>query len=320
MMGSLFLALCLWMQTPAPAISVDPSTQAPQAQAQQSQAQRPSPEEVQRWWQGLSEREQLDYRERLQRYRELQPTMREELERRHQLLRAERRRIVENLSAAERAEFDKLKRDERRRFVDQRAETNLRRRGERLEREFPGLGPPRPQEDWTERHRRMSRAFEKRRAPQVRAAIVKAASTGWIGPTAAKWLETAPIHEAMAALGEVHKWQFLQQAHEQGLWEEIGFDEKRRRELTAMPALEFFQAVRGIREGMGDWPGRQGKFGIHGERNAEGRGGGGRGPGGSRFGPQRDFKRGPQRGGAEQPLPSPPPRLEDPQGIPREDK
>jgi len=301
----------------------------PQETVPETQPQ-PSAQEIQVWWEGLSKAEQDQYRERLQRYRELQPTMQEELGRRHELLRDERRRIKESLSEAEQLDFQKLERKERQRYLDERAHNNFRQRGERLENDFPNVGPGPPQEDWKGRHDRVAKVFEQRRAPQVREAVTKAVADGWIGATAAKWLETAPIHEAMTALGEVRKWQFLQQAAASGLWEEMGFDEGRRREITEMPAFDFFLTMRGHREGAQGGPGGPGEFGKFGEPRGDGRGPGrgqgqGLGPGHRRGGPggpppdelqQPERETGPPRGSLPPPLK--PPGKEKP-GGPKED-
>jgi hypothetical protein len=275
----LALALCLLA---VPQEATPAKTQqgvAPETQ-QTPKAQQPTAEEIQAWWDGLTETEQNQYRERLKRYQQLQPTLQEELGRRHGLLRAERQRIMQNLTEAERKQFDVLPHSERRRFLDDRARANMRQRGQALEQTIPDFGPPPPQESWTQRRERVARVFEQQREPQVRQAIAQAVADGWIGVSAAKWLDSAPIYEAMSALGEVRKWQFLQQAAEKGLWEQMGFDEQRRREISQMPAMEFFQAMRGHREGRQRGPG---EFGGFGERR-----------GGERRGP--DGKRGPGQG------------------------
>ena len=290
MIFALALSILAMPQEPAP--QQQKPEQAGQVEEPQQQQRKPSAEEIQAWWSGLTEEEQGQYRERLKRYQELQPTLQEELGRRHGLLSEERQRVMQNLTEQEQQQFEGLGCGERRRFLDDRAQTSLRQRGQRLEQDFPGLGPPPPQEDWSQRRARVAKAFEEQRAPQVREAIAQAVADGWIGASAAKWLETAPIYEAMSALGEVRKWQFLQQASEKGLWEEMGFDEQRRREFAQMPAMDFFQTMRGQREG------RQrghGEFGNPGERRGEGRGNGDpRGPGKGR----RSGERGPGEAGA----------------------
>lgn len=275
----LALALILFgtLQEVAPETQQAEETQLLERPQSPQQQQQPSDEEIQTWWDGLTEEEQGQYRERMKRFQELQPTLQEELGRRHGLLREERQRIIENLTEEERKQFDALGRGERRHFLDDRAKTNMRERGQRLEESFPGLGPPSSEEDWSQRRERVAKVFEQQRAPQVREAIAQAVADGWIGASAAKWLETAPIYEAMSALGEVRKWQFLQQAAEKGLWEQMGFDEQRRREIAQMPAMEFFQTMRGQREDRQRGP--KG-FGGFGERRGEGRGHDGRrGPG-----------------------------------------
>lgn len=253
----------------------------------QQQEQKPSAEEIQLWWNGLSEKEQGEYRQRMKRYEELKPTLQEELGRRHGLLHEERQRIKQDLTDQERKEFDALGKGERRQFLDDRATSNMRQRGQRLEQNIPDLGPPSPEEDWTQRRERVAKVFEQQRAPQVREAIAQAVADGWIGASAAKWLETAPIYEAMSALGEVRKWQFLQEASEKGLWEQMGFDEQRRREFAQMPAMDFFRTMRGHREGRQRGPGGFGKFG---EDRGDGLGPDGqRGPRQGRRGGERGF-------------------------------
>ncbi|MCP4091989.1 MAG: hypothetical protein GY747_00960 [Planctomycetes bacterium] len=273
--------------------------------------QQPTAEEVQQWWDGLSEQEQKKYKERQRRFRELEPTMQEELGRRHDMLREERKRVKENLSEAEQAEFDGLRGSERRRYLDERAHENLRQRGEKLADQFPGADDVRSQPEMARRHQQAAKLFEQERGPQVREALRQAVADGWIGEVAGKWLETAPLEEAMSALMEVRKWQFLQQAEEKGLWKEMGFDEQRRREISALPAPEFLRAIRGNREGREGRRGRRGgagQFGPPGEhpegmrgsgRDGKGRRGPGpdRGPGqGEGFGPGEGIGPGPGDG------------------------
>ena len=258
---------------------------------QETVVQDPKPQtqqEAQHWWEGLSEQEQKQYLERMERYRQLQPTMQEELGRRHDLLREERKRIKKNLSAEELEQFEALTGPERRVFLDQRAQMAFRQRGERLESQFPGAEALRQQPGMEERFHSASRLMQEQRAPQVREAVKKAVADGWIGAVAGKWLETAPLDEAMSALMEVRKWQFLQQAAEKGLWKEMGFDERQQNDIKMLPATEFFHAIRGNREGRGRRHGfGRGGFGGPGQ-GGPGQGGprqGGPGPGQRGFGP-----------------------------------
>jgi hypothetical protein len=268
--------------------------------------QQPTPEEVQLWWDGLSKQEQKEYKERQKRFRELEPTMQEELGRRHNMLREERRRVKENLSEEDQAQFDSLKGHERRSFLDERAHENLRQRGEKLEGQFPEAERLRNQPEMEERYHQAAKLFEQQRGPQVREALRQAVAEGWIGEVAGKWLETAPLEEAMSALMEVRKWQFLQQATEKNLWKEMGFDEQRRRETSALPAPEFFRAIRGQREGRRGPRGGRHQFGPSGER-PEGERREGRDPGNGRGGPGRgsDGELGPGQGGGLGPGPGP---------------
>ena len=272
--------------------------------------QPPTREEVQQWWNGLSEAEQKEYKERQKRFRELEPNMQEELGRRHDVLREERMRVKENLSEEDQVAFDALRGPERRRFLDERAQGNLRLRGEKLAGQFLEAETLRNEPGMKERHQQASRFLEEQRGPQVRAAVREAVEDGWIGAVAGKWLDTAPLEEAMSALMEVRKWQFLQKATEKDLWTEMGFDEQRRHETSALPAPEFFRAIRGNREGRGRRGGGRHQFGPPGERSEgqrrEGRGpGGGLGPGkgdglgpgpGNGFGPGPGNELGPGHG------------------------
>jgi hypothetical protein len=270
--------------------------QEPEAQAKQ----QPTPEEVQQWWDGLSKEEREVYRGRQKRFRQLDPTMQEELGRRHDLLHEERKRVRENLSEEEKVQFEAMKGYERRHFLDMRAHENLRQRGERLAQQFPGADAVRDQAGFERRHQKAAKLFEQERGPEVREAIRQAVAEGWIGEIAGQWLETAPLEEAMSALMEVRKWRFLQKASEKGLWQEMGFDEQRRRETVTLPAQEFFRAIRGHREGRRGRRGGAHEFGPPGEQPEDMRGNLRGGPGprpGDGLGPKHGDRRGPGPGG-----------------------
>lgn len=320
MMSVWLLCLAMAPQAVPDAAVVTPPTlprelQEPQARPGRTQSGRSKPtrEEMETWWNGLGEEEREMYQRRWSVVCEMRPDMREEMKQRHTLLREEREQILENFSAAERQQFQQMDPHQQRMLLDGLAHEALRQRGEALAQRFPEAGQLLEPQQMEVRIQRAQRLLEEERGPQVREEIQRALEQGWIGEAAAAWLMKAPLHEAMEVVAEVRRWQFLAEAEQRGLWEELGLNEEERRSLMKLPARDFFRTLRHHSEsprkgsrGRGMGPPGDRRMGPPGER------GSGRPPDGRERPrpPRRDGKDSPRKPG--RPQPGPPPEREKP--------
>jgi len=228
--------------------------------------QTPEPNQQQRWWQQLSEEERKQMRKRMESMREMSPDARKELESRRKVFEEEKVLLVKQLSEEDRVSYAALSEREQAHFVRQRVHDRLRQRGEHLRQRYPGMEKGR-------------KAFEESRRKQVMEGIAKAGEEGWFGLHALEYLNNAPLHEAMQALMEVQKWQFLEQAKNTEFWSKKKVDEKHQRLLSALPASEFFREIQGLMDGhpvgpMRGWrgwrngagDGRKTHEGLHGKK------------------------------------------------------
>lgn len=272
-------------------------------EAQQSTAQEPTPPaDSKRWWDEQTPEHREEMRKRMEAYRNMPEEARAEMERRRDLVKQERKLILKNLSEEDRATYEALDKREQRRFLDERLRARLEAQGKELRTRFPGAEELGHNPDLHERFRESRRFLTKERGEQIRQEIQKAVDDGWLGERTAIWLANAGVEESMAVLGEIRKWQFMEQAAENGLWEGSGIDEQQRLNLLSLPAPEFFREVGNA---MG-W--RHGKGGRrHGGEGRPPRDGEGRpphppGPGGERGGrrgPPPQDGLGPPREGAD---------------------
>ena len=273
MILTLLLALPLCAQTQPPTSAAEP-------------AAKP---ESQEWWEQLSPEEQKEMRARLEKMRKMPKEQREEIKRRKQVFEKEKDAILKSMSTEQRAAYDALGERDQKRLLRRQVHENLRARGADLREHHPEMGHGRA-------------GFVKMREKQVLEGLAKAAEDGWIGDRAVRWLEKAPLHEQMAVLMEVRKWEVLESAALRGLWEEYGLDEHEQIRISNLPAPEFFHELRvlsgdaapGERPGEGFGPGRgpgNHPGGRRGGRGGFGPGRNGQGPGG----PPREGPGGPPR-------------------------
>jgi len=246
----------------------------------ETQTETPGHSEQQKWWSQLSKEEQQEMRRRMSAMREMSPEARQDLEIRRKVFEQEKIFLLKQLTEEDRATYEALGAREKMRFVRDQVHQRLRDRGEHLRERFPNAEKGR-------------KAFEESRRKQVMQGIALAAEEGWLGPHAVEHFMEAPLHEAMQALMEIQKWQFLEKAAETGFWKQNSMDEEHQRRLSELPAPEFFREIRGIAEGRPQGPpwmrrdghGRPGgREGAEGRRGREGQGAAheGRHPGGRR--------------------------------------
>lgn len=210
----------------------------PLAQEAEQSAPPPSkPEMEQRrraWWDSLPEEKRREYEERRQRFEKMTPEQRDEMRARMGVLRLEITSVERELTPEQRVEFDRLDERGQREFLERAAHNRLADRSEELRGRVPDASH-----------------FEEYRRGHVRRAVQRAVDEGWIGPAAAAWLETAPLHEAMVVVGDIEKWRFLAAAAEKGLWEEADVSVEDQHRLLGLSAPEFFRELRvlGVRGG-----------------------------------------------------------------------
>lgn len=207
------------------------------------------------WWESLPEEKRREYEERRRAFERMTPEQREELRARMEVLRGEMGTVLRGMEPEQRAEYEALDRREQRKMLEDLARERLEARAAELRERIPDV-----------------ERFEEYRRLRLQDAVRRAQEEGWIGPAAASWLETAPLHEAMATVGEIEKWRFLKKAHEKGWWEkaEVPLEEQRR--VVGLPAPEFFRELPalGIRDHLPQRRGRRGPGeGGEGRRSGE---------------------------------------------------
>lgn len=268
--------LTLLLSLPLLQVQETPATPSPVEAKASAQAEK------QKWWDQLSEEERKEMTRRMRDVQSMNPDARKDLESRRKVFEQEKDFLLKQLSDEDRAAYEALDARSKTQFVKERVHERLRERGDHLRKRFPDSGKGR-------------KGFEESRRQQVMAGIAKAEQEGWIGVRAKKHFETAPLHESMQALVEIQKWQFLEEAAENEFWKKNSVSPEHQRQLSGMPAQEFFREIRGLAEGRPMGPPRNRRDG-RGER-----------PGREGQGPPREGKREGHRPG-EGPPPGPPHR------------
>lgn len=237
----LLLASCLLSCALLPQQEAQPVQGAPSEQ--HAQPQGPPPPDSKAWWDEQTPEHREEMRRRMEAYRNMPEEARAELQRRRDLVKQERKLILKNLNEEESAAYEALDKHEKRRFLDERLRSQLEAQGEDLRTRFPGAEELGRQDEFHERYRESRRFLTAERSEQIQQELQKAVTDGWLGPRAATWLANAGVEESMVVLGEIRKWQFMEQASENGLWESAEIDEARRKQLLSLPAPEFFREV-----------------------------------------------------------------------------
>lgn len=258
---------------------------------------RMSREEAQRWWEGLSEEEKQKARERMQRFREMKPEAQKELARRTELLRTVGKQVIAEMTAEQRASFDKLPENERARVHQALVRKKLADSGENIE-GWEAPSSDRPLEDRLRHSQEQRDEWRKKRTERD---LVRAVEDGWISKKAAEQLRKGSCEALDARLDQVRQWRMVEWFDENGAWEKMGIDAAERERIVALEAKPFFEemrkhskALRGSgehggrrnggrrpdgppREGeRGDGPRPEGKGGEKTGKDGSGKGGGGR--------------------------------------------
>lgn len=240
---------------------------------------RMSREEAQRWWEGLSEEEKKQARERMQRFREMQPEAQKELARRAELLRTVGQEVLDGMSAEERAAFDKLPPNERMRKHQALVRKKLAERGENVE-DWERSSQSGPLEDRLKRSQKQREEWRKKRTERD---LTRAVEDGWISAKAAEQLRKGAPEVLESRLDQVRQWRMTEWFDQESAWEKMGIDAAERERIIALEPQAFFDEVRK----------RSGKLKRSGDRGDRS----GRRPGRRHDGPPRE---GESRDGAKQ--------------------
>lgn len=234
--------------------SVAPSQQPePPGGAPAAPAPAPESEDPRGWWDRLPPEAQERMRARWGAFRDLPPERQAELRRRVDTLRQERSFAWRWLDQEERQAMERRGEDERRRWLDDRVREHLRERVRSFEQRDPEFYQHWREMPPSERMKRGPRMLQEHHVERARAELERAVSEGWVGAAAAEWLRQAPADELMTAVGQVHRWRFLQRAEAEGFWLRHPLSADQRQHLLELPIPLFFEEIRRM-EG-GGWQG-----------------------------------------------------------------
>jgi hypothetical protein len=201
---------------------------------------RMSREEAQRWWEGLSEEEKQKARERMQRFREMKPDAQKELARRTELLRTVGKQVIAEMTAEQRASFDKLPGEERARVHQALVRKKLAECGENVE-NWEAPSSDRPLEDRLRHSQEQRDQWRKKRTERD---LERAVEDGWISQKAAEQLRKGSSEALDARLDQVRQWRMIEWFDEKGVWENMGIDAAARERIIALEPKPFFEEMR----------------------------------------------------------------------------
>jgi len=201
------------------------------------------------WWEQMSPEQRERLNERWHKYREYGPESQEVLRKRFDALEDERSMLFRRLSDEERKRFESMDEEQRRQFLDERLRARFREKGERWKGREPGLAEGLRDLPPEECSRRLERFTRQVHSDRVRSELEEAVNEGWIGPVAAEWLREAPAEELFSAVGQVHRWRFLDRGHREGFWESRGIAPEERSRMLELPIPHFFEEVRRLERG-----------------------------------------------------------------------
>lgn len=201
------------------------------------------------WWQQLDPAQRERMNERWRKYRDCDTDSQEVLRKRFDALEDERSLLFRRLPEEERARFEAMDDAERRRFLDERLRERFRERAERWHGRAPELAEGLRDLPPEECSRRLEGYARQLHSDRLRRELDGAVNEGWIGPAAAEWLRHAPADEVFTAVGQVHRWRFLERAHREGFWEAHGIGPEDRSRMLELPIPHFFEEVRRLERG-----------------------------------------------------------------------
>jgi len=276
----------------------DKSAKRPNADSQSERKRgegrpRMSREEAQRWWEGLSEEEKKKARDRMKRYREMKPEAQKELARRTELLRTVGKEVIAEMTAEQRASYDKLPEEERARVHQALVRKKLAECGENIE----GWNAPSSDRPLEDRLRHSQEQRDEWRKKRTERDLDRAVEDGWISKKAAEQLRKGSIETLNARLDQVRQWRMVEWFDKEAAWEKMGIDAAERERIIGLEPKPFMEEVRkrssalrgpgergGRRNGgrRPDGPPREGETGTSDRPGGDKSGGEGNGRGGGR--------------------------------------
>lgn len=202
------------------------------------------------WWNQLPAERRQEMWLRYERYRGLNLEAQQEIQHRAELLAAERRAALAEMTPEQRAAWDAMTAREQRQRLDEIVRSKLLQRAQEIERQYPAAFGRLRQMPLPERMQAASRMLEKSRGEEARAALQRAVEEGWLGQRALESLEQASFTERLSALGEVNKLRFLERARREGIWERYGINEIEQARLVRMSPIKFFRVIGMLERGV----------------------------------------------------------------------
>lgn len=207
---------------------------------QKKDPRRMTREEAERWWEGLSEEERKQARERMKRFQEMSPEARRELQRRAELLRTVGEEVIASMNEEQRKNFDALPRDERDRVHRELVRAKLKEQGENID-----GWEDMPSRDGFEDRLRHSREKREQWAKKRREReLEKAVEDGWLSKKAAEKLRTGSPEKLEESLDQVRQWRMIEHFDENEIWKKLEIDEAEQKRLQALPPREFLDELR----------------------------------------------------------------------------
>ncbi len=201
---------------------------------------RMSREEAQRWWEGLSEQEKQKARERMQRFREMKPEAQKELARRTELLRTVGKEVFAEMSAEQRASYDKLPEEERVRVHQALVRKKLAECGENIE----GWNAPSSDRPLEDRLRHSQEQRDEWRKKRTERDLGRAVEEGWISKKAAEQLRKGSSEALSAQLDQVRQWRMIEWFDKEAVWEKMGIDASERERIIGLDPKLFLEEMR----------------------------------------------------------------------------
>ncbi|MDP6851012.1 MAG: DUF3106 domain-containing protein [Planctomycetota bacterium] len=210
--------------------------------------QAPAPEAAE-WWNKLTPEQQVEMRQRIQRYREMPPEAREEMRRRSAAVRRLKKHELERMDPEGRKEIESMSHHDRRQYFDRMLRGRFERHERHLRDRIPGAHDKLHNRPIHVRLMVARRFVQEHRAQGIQERLSVLASEGWIGNALSGFLNTTtPIVQA-TVLQEISRWRTFANASKAGLFQEWGLTETDIEFLSVLPGPEFYMALQRLKSG-----------------------------------------------------------------------
>ncbi|MBC8404925.1 MAG: hypothetical protein H8E15_06850 [Planctomycetes bacterium] len=244
MIRSLLLSV-LWLapmqepeQTPPKAAPQEPSEK---EKSGRSKTGRHDPSS---WWKHMSEEEREQARLRWQRYCKMSPESKAELERRHELIKKETERMIQEMPAADRDALMKLDSQQREQKIHHLLRARLKEKAASGELPGPPTSTDFRNQPLEERLRNSKDFLDQRRMSRLQREVDRAVEEGWLGKKAAEFYSNLAPEEVQKELMRFKQWRLLDYFNSKDKWKELGIDDAERKRLSALPPEDFLQQMR----------------------------------------------------------------------------